>query len=187
MQPRPVARVIGMRTNGEYVNAVLVQCVWCSSAHWHVWGNETDSFRYPPCQAGGAAYLISVDAQARIDHMRTEFPSPDGVVGLVPLHVGYAYERDGDDDIIGIVLDTPLGRFAVWLPMASAIGLAGHLVEIAENREALHERYLQRAGGAALARLRSPEPPPPNNSERRKNIAGVIPPAPSYTPRVLDS
>ena len=79
-----------------------------------------------------------------MDHMRAEFPAPNGVVGLVPLHVGYAFEVDGDDDVIGIVLDTALGTFAVWLPMASAIGLAGQLVDIAENREALRAAYLQR-------------------------------------------
>ena len=141
---RPTVPVIAMRTNGAYVNAVEVRCSWCCSTHWHSWNNETDSFRYPPCQAGAAAYTVSVDARARMDHMRENFPTPDGVVGLSPLHVGYAFECDGDDDVIGIVLDTALGAFAVWLPMASAVGLAGQLVDIAEKREALRARYLQR-------------------------------------------
>jgi hypothetical protein len=44
----------------------------------------------------------------------------DGVVGLVPLHMCYAFERDGDEDVVRIILDTTLGEFAVWLPLGSA-------------------------------------------------------------------
>lgn len=79
--------------------------------------------------------------------MRTEFSAPDGVVGLVPLHIGYCFEIDGpDEDVVGIVLETTLGKFAVWLPMASAVGLAGQLVDIAGRRDELRTAYLERVG-----------------------------------------
>ena len=82
---------------------------------------------------------------ARIKAMRSEYPTPDGVVGLVPLHIGYAFERDGDDDVIGMVVDTTLGGFVVWLQLENALQLASHLVEIIGRREALRERYTERA------------------------------------------
>jgi hypothetical protein len=73
-----------------------------------------------------------------MDHMRTDFPAPGGVVGLVPLHIGYCFEIDGpDEDVVGIILETTLGKFAVWLPLESAVGLACQLVEIAEHRDQL--------------------------------------------------
>jgi hypothetical protein len=52
---------------------------------------------------------------------------------------------DGPDaDVVGIVLGTTLGKFAVWLPLGSAVGLAGQLVDIAEKREELRLTDLQR-------------------------------------------
>ena len=154
-QPRPIAPVIAMRTNGAYVNAVEVRCSWCCSTHWHSWNNETDSFRYPPCQAGAAAYTVTVDTRARMDHMRTEYPAPNGVVGLVPLNIHYAYEQDDDEDIIGVVLETALGAFAVWLPVASAVGLAGQLVEIVEKRDELRAAYVQRLENGSTVAARA--------------------------------
>jgi hypothetical protein len=141
---RPLAaEVVSCRTDGRGVNQVTVSCPFCRGEHVYSWANEPDGLRQPTCGAS-ATYRITVSPRARIDAMRSEYPMPNGVVGLVPLHVGYAFETDGDDDIIGIILDTALGGFAVWLPMASAVGLAGQLVDIAENRGALRERYLQR-------------------------------------------
>jgi hypothetical protein len=111
---------------------------------------------------GGAAYTVTVDARARIDHMRDSFPTPDGVVSLVPLRIRYAYERDDDDDIIGVVMETTLGAFAIWLPMASAVGLAGQLVDIAENADHLRLQYLERTKTD------------PSLERRATNPAGVV-------------
>ena len=88
--------------------------------------------------------------------MRSEFPAPDGVIGLVPLHISYAYEVDGDDDdVLGIVVDTTLGQFAMWLGLGDAVQLAGQVVEIAEHREVLRERYAQRAVDAPPSAVRA--------------------------------
>jgi hypothetical protein len=76
--------------------------------------------------------------------MREQYPADDGVVGLVPLHIGYCFERDGDADVVGIVLETTLGGFAVWLPLPSAVRLAGQLVDIAENADQLRSAYVER-------------------------------------------
>src|ERR1700756_5024778 len=89
---RPRAEVVGMRTNGDYINAVQVVCAWCGGKHWHNWDNEADSFRTPTCGVAGAMYSIHVGTAERVDAMRTlrgEFTTPDDVVGLVPLHIGY--------------------------------------------------------------------------------------------------
>src|SRR5262249_52568017 len=115
---RPRAEVVGMRTNGDYINAVQVACAWCGAKHWHDWYNETDSFRTPTCGTAGVVYSIHVGTAERVDLMRTlhgEFATPDDVVGLVPLHIGYCYERDGDDDVVGVVVHTTLGGFVLWL------------------------------------------------------------------------
>jgi hypothetical protein len=143
--PYPAAAVVSIRTDGHHVNQLEVHCPFCRGRHTHEWFDEPGGLRSPTCGAPGAMYVISVGVRERIDAMRTEFPAPNGVVGLVPLHIGYAYEQDGDEDIIGVVLETALGRFAVWLPMASAVGLAGQLVDIADNAEQLRTAYLQRA------------------------------------------
>ena len=47
--------------------------------------------------------------------MRAQYPAPNGVVGLVPLYIGYAFEVDGDDDVVRVVVDTTLGGFVLWL------------------------------------------------------------------------
>jgi len=70
--------------------------------------------------------------------MREQYPAPDGVVGL----------------IVGIVLSTALGEFAVWLPLESSVQLASGLADIAENADELRDRYLERlqhAGAGASA------------------------------------
>lgn len=86
--------------------------------------------------------------------MRAQFPTPDGVVGLVPMRIRYAYEHDGDD-VIGIVLDTALGGFAVWLELPTAVQLAAQLVEIAEHADTLRQRY-----NTEQNRPPSPDAPP---------------------------
>jgi hypothetical protein len=140
----PAAAVVAIRTDGHHVNQVTVACPFCRGQHHHQWFNESDGLRTPPCGAPGATYAIAITTRARIDHMRTQFPAPNGVVGLVPLHIGYAYERDGDNDVIGVVVDTTLGGFALWLQSDTAIQLVGQLVQILENRDALRERYAER-------------------------------------------
>ncbi|HSS24739.1 MAG TPA: hypothetical protein VLL82_10135 [Mycobacterium sp.] len=139
----PAATVVAIRTNGYRVNQVTVACPFCRGQHTYEWFGELDGLRQPTCGAH-ASYIIRIDARARMDHMRTEFPGPDGVVGLVPLHISYAFECDGADDIIGVVVDTTMGSFALWLEADNAVQLAGQLVGIVENREVLRERYLQR-------------------------------------------
>ncbi len=74
---------------------------------------------------------------------------------LVPLQISYAYEVDGDDDVLGIVVDTTLGQFAMWLGLGDAVQLAGQVVEIAEHREVLRERYAQRAVDAPPSAVRA--------------------------------
>jgi hypothetical protein len=87
----------------------------------------------------------SVSTRAReLRPCSTEYPAPDGTVSLIPLHLSYCYEQDGDDDIVGVVVDTTLGQFALWLQSDTAIQLAGQLVQILENREALRARYTGR-------------------------------------------
>jgi hypothetical protein len=143
MTARPYAEVVSVRTDGRYANAVTVACIWCGGHHTHAWNNETDSFRAPTCGALGS-YAIRVGVREKVDAMRNEYPVPDGVVGLVPLHIGYAYEADGDNDVIGVVMDTSLGGFVVWMPLPTTVQLAAQLVAIAEDREALRQRYIER-------------------------------------------
>jgi hypothetical protein len=50
-----------------------------------------------------------------------------------------------------VVIETALGRFAMWLTSDTAVALAGHLVQILENREALRERYVERIGAGLPA------------------------------------
>ncbi len=141
----PSAAIVGLRTNGLAVNQVRVACPFCRGVHVHAWHNEPDGLRAGRCVPHGAVYSITVDTQAKIEAMRTDFPAPQGVVGLVPLRVSYCFEIDGpDQDVIGLVLDTALGHFCVWLPLESAVALAGQLVDIAENREELRLEYVER-------------------------------------------
>jgi hypothetical protein len=139
----PAAMIVGMRTDGANIDQVRVACPYCGGRHSHRWYGETDGYRQPSCGAL-ATYRISIDTRTRIDAMRTAFPAPDGVVGLVPLHIGYAYERDGEHDIVGVVLDTTLGGFAMWLELDNALQLAAQLVAIAENRDRLATAYTAR-------------------------------------------
>lgn len=141
----PAAPVVAIRTDGRHVNQVTVACPFCRGQHSYEWFDETEGLRIPTCGAPGAMYAISIDTRVRIKAMRTEYPAPDGVVGLVPLHIGYAFEVDGDIDVIGMVVDTTLGQFAIWLPADNPVQLAGQLVTIVENREMLRERYIKRA------------------------------------------
>ncbi len=97
---RPRAEVVGLRTNGNNICAVGVRCPWCGGTHWHTWHNEVDSFRAPTCGAS-AVYTIHVGTAERVDQMRSDFATPDDVVSLVPLHVSYVYDRDGENDIAG--------------------------------------------------------------------------------------
>ena len=139
------APIVAMRTDGANIDQVEVACPYCGGRHTHRWYGETDGYRQPTCGAV-ATYHISIDTRTRIEAMRSDFAAPDGVVGLVPLAVSFAFEMDGPDaDVVGIVLGTTLGRFAVWLPLESAVGLAGQLVNIAEKRDELRAEYLERA------------------------------------------
>lgn len=141
----PAAAVLRLQTNGLRVNRVHVHCPYCRGVHVHSWHDEVDGLRHASCVPYGAVYRIAIDARARLEAMREHYSVPDGVVGLVPLRVGFAFEIDGPgEDVVGIVLETTLGKFAVWLPMQSAIGLAGQLVEIAENADELRLDYLER-------------------------------------------
>ncbi len=136
----PAAAVVAVRTDGYRINQVTVTCPYCSGRHVHLWYGESDGLRVPTCGAL-VSNRITVDTRVRIDAMRTEFPTPDGVVGLVPLHIGYAYERDGDDDFLGVVIDTAIGKFAMWLQLPAAVQMAAQVVALAEDREQLRERY----------------------------------------------
>jgi hypothetical protein len=139
------APIVSLRTDGGNIDQVQVACPYCGGRHSHRWYGETDGYRQPICGAV-ATYRISIDTRTRIEAMRTDFAVPDGVVGLIPLAVSFAFEMDGPDaDVVGIVLGTTLGKFAVWLPLESAVGLAGHLVDIAEKREQLRAEYLESA------------------------------------------
>jgi hypothetical protein len=158
----PIAPVVAIRTDGNHVNQVTVQCPFCRGQHTYEWFDEPDGLRQPTCGAC-TSYLIRIGARARMDRMRADFPAPDGVVGLVPLHIGYCFEVDGpDEDVVGIVLETTLGKFAVWLPMASAVGLAGQLVDIAGNADHLRLAYLERTKTATQI------------ERRAANAAGVV-------------
>jgi hypothetical protein len=141
---RPAAPVVAVSTDGVYVTAVTCACAWCGSTHTHPWADESDGFAYPPCRQGATAYRITVGARNRIEAIMAHCQTPDDVVGLVPLRIGFAFEADHDEDILGIVADTTLGRFALWLPMVAAVGLADRLVELAERAPQLREAYRQR-------------------------------------------
>ena len=107
------APIVGMRTDGANIDQVEVACPYCGGRHTDRWFEEPDGYRQPSCGAL-ATYHISIDTRARIEAMRSDFAAPDGVVGLVPLAVSFAFEMDGPDaDVVGIVLGTTLGRFAV--------------------------------------------------------------------------
>ncbi len=103
----------------------------------------------------GPARSPGIDTRARIDHMRAQYPAPNGFVGLVPLHIGYAFEVDGDDDVVGVVVDTTLGGFVLWLAADNAVQLAGQLVMIVENRDRLRDAYARRAQTGAVAESHS--------------------------------
>jgi hypothetical protein len=142
----PAAEVVGLKTDGRSVTAVSVRWCFCGGVHEHTWFGDSDELREASCTPYGAVYRITIGTRERIEAMRADFPAPDGVVGLVPLHMSFAFEMDGPDaDVVGIVLGTTLGKFAVWLPLESAVGLAGQLVDIAEHREQLRTEYLERA------------------------------------------
>ncbi len=47
------------------------------------------------------------------------------------------------------------GEFALWLKLGEAVTLAGQLLDIAENREVLGERYAERAGNGLPDALRA--------------------------------
>jgi hypothetical protein len=141
----PAAPIIGLCADAfNKVVTVRVRCPYCRGTHTHDWYNEPDGLRSAHCTPYGATYAITVDAWARIKAMREQYPADDGVVGLVPLHISYCFEMDGNDDVVGIVLETTLGDFAVWLPLPSAVQLAAQLVEIAEDAEELRTDYLER-------------------------------------------
>ena len=92
--------------------------------------------------------------------MRAQYPAPNGVVGLVPLYIGYAFEVDGDDDVVGVVVDTTLGGFVLLLAADNAVQLAGRLVTIVENRDGLRDAYARRAQTGAVAESHSSYPAP---------------------------
>jgi hypothetical protein len=141
----PAAAVVAIRTDGHHVNQVQVRCVYCRSVHSHEWFDEPEGLRSPPCGTPGAMYRIRVGPREKVDAMRSEYPAPDNTIGLIPLRIRYAFEIDGGDDIVGVVMSTALGEFAIWLPAENAVQLAGQLVDIVENRQMLRERYIERA------------------------------------------
>jgi hypothetical protein len=142
----PAADVVGLKTDGRSVTAVSVKCCFCGGVHEHTWFGDTDGLREASCTPYGAIYRITIGTRERIEAMRTDFAAPDGVVGLVPLEIGFAFEVDGpDEDVIGVILSTTVGRFALWLPLPTAVGLAGRIVDIAGDRERLRIDYLQAA------------------------------------------
>lgn len=57
------ARVVGARTDGDHLLAVLVACGWCGRRHWHAAG-AYDAVATPTCGTPGAAYQITFPAQA---------------------------------------------------------------------------------------------------------------------------
>jgi hypothetical protein len=143
----PDAPVVGMSTDGVRVTQVVVKCPFCRGCHTHDWFGDAEGLRSAHCNAFGAVYRVTIDTWARIRSMRQQYPADDGVVGLIPLHIGYAFEVDGNEDVVGVVLDSTLGRFAVWLPLAAAVAMASQLVDIAGNAEALRAAYTRRQAG----------------------------------------
>jgi hypothetical protein len=141
----PIAPLVGLSTNGHRVCRVQVKCPFCGGVHTHAWAGGPDGLRWPTCGVPGASYWVKVGTRERIQFMRTDFATPDGIVGLTPLTMNYCYERDGDDDVIGVVTSTELGQFVLWLQADDAVKLSGQLVTIVENREMLRERYDERA------------------------------------------
>jgi hypothetical protein len=139
----PTAPIVGLRTDGGNIDQVQVACPYCGGRHSHRWYGETDGYRQPTCGAV-ATYRISIDTRTRINAMRRDFAAPDGVVGLVPLEIGFAFEVDGPDDVLGVILRTALGQFALWLPLPAAVGLAGRIVDIARDVDQLRLEYLKR-------------------------------------------
>lgn len=137
------APVVALITNGHTVNQVQVHCPFCGGRHSHSWFDEADGLRSPTCGAV-ASYAVRVGTRERIDHMRAQFPDPDGVVSLAPLRFSYCYQRDGREDLVGVLMDTTAGGFCVWLPANSAVQLAAQLVEVVENVGVLRERYAER-------------------------------------------
>lgn len=138
------AEVISIRTDGHHANRVTVACPFCRGQHTYEWfDDDRDGLRSPTCGAS-ATFRIAINTRARVDAMRTEYPTPDGVVSLIPLNLSYCFERDGNDDIIGVVTNTTIGAFVLWLAAGDAMQLVGQLVDILENREVLREKYAQR-------------------------------------------
>jgi hypothetical protein len=141
----PDAPIIGLCVDAfSKIVTVRVRCPFCRGVHTHDWHNEADGLRTARCTPHGAIYVITVDTWARIKAMREQYPADNGVVGLIPLSIHYAFEQDGNDDIVGIVLDTTLGEFAVWLPLPSAVQLASQLVDIADDADRLRDAYVKR-------------------------------------------
>lgn len=71
---RPIAPVVAMATNGEYVNEVTVSCVFCGGRHTFDWDNEPDGIRMPTCGTR-ASLQIRLTGRARMMHMRTAKPA----------------------------------------------------------------------------------------------------------------
>jgi hypothetical protein len=97
--------------------------------HVHTWFDEPDGLR-SPTRGACTSYLIRIDARARMDHMRAEFPAPNGVVGLVPLHISYkptgvSVSRRSlqDDDPDGDVVADRRGRGERMKELVIAEGL----------------------------------------------------------------
>ena len=88
--PAATVPVIAMRTNGAYVNAGRGPAA--AGAVLHTLAFVEQRNRLFPLRRRVRQVLrhtpISVDARARMDHMRNDFPTPDGVVGLVTVACG---------------------------------------------------------------------------------------------------
>ena len=116
-----------------------IRCPYCRGTHTHDRYGEPDGLRIAHCAPLGAIYAVTIDTWARIKAIREEYRADDGVVGMVPLHIGYCFEIDDNDDIIGIVLETAAGQDMHRIIFARAARLC----------------IVRRAGAGSLARVSS--------------------------------
>jgi hypothetical protein len=138
---RPAAPIVSVATDGFTVTAATILCPWCRMRHTHLWDEDSDARYYPPCRDGACAYTIHITSRARIEAMMAQC-QPDEALSLVPMWLGFIFQHDaGGGDLIGVVLRTAIGRAIVWLPLAAAVTLADHLVDVAGRADELRELF----------------------------------------------